>query len=209
MTTLCFKRPHSFNFIPGQYIDLVLPHHRPDERGISRAFTLSSSPTEEFIRITTKTGIPNPSTYTLALSDLGADSEVEISKPKGEFVLPDDPSISLIFCARGLGVTPFRSMTLWLRANNDKRDITLIYDVPSNKEVLFEDIFHETDTKVNILVHKRFNDTAVEQMSEQILQHNRRHRVYIAGSTKMVSAVLNALLSNGVDSNLITVDTHL
>ena len=43
---LHFKKPASFDYVSGQYIEMTIASTHPDERGIKRWFTLSSSPTQ-------------------------------------------------------------------------------------------------------------------------------------------------------------------
>ena len=43
---LMFEKPDGFNYEPGQYLEINLEHQNPDDRGTTRWFTLSSSPTE-------------------------------------------------------------------------------------------------------------------------------------------------------------------
>jgi ferredoxin-NADP reductase len=52
--TFWFKPDKPVRYVAGQFIELTLPHDNPDKRGIKRWFTLSSSPTEPLISITTK-----------------------------------------------------------------------------------------------------------------------------------------------------------
>lgn len=82
--TFWFKKPSSFSYIAGQFVELYLPH-KADERGPKRWFTLSSDPSNELISITTKT-VNKPSSFKSALSKLQAGDEIEMSDTMGDFV---------------------------------------------------------------------------------------------------------------------------
>ncbi len=139
----------SFHFIPqgtmrysaGQFIELTLPHDNADKRGKKRWFTLSSSPTEDYVSITTKFALENGSTFKKTLAALKIGDEVMMSSAMGDFVLPKDASKKLVFVAGGIGVTPMRSMVKWLVDTNEQRDIQLLYAANNAREVAFEELF--------------------------------------------------------------------
>lgn len=75
-----------FIFLSGQYVQLTLPHADTDERGSSRYFTISSSPTErDYLTITTRVG---KSSFKKALSGLTPGTKVQFFGPIGTFLLP-------------------------------------------------------------------------------------------------------------------------
>lgn len=105
-----FESETKFDFKAGQFVYLTLPKlNYPDERGATRHFTISSSPTEDLIRITTR--IRQESGYKKTLNELTVGSTVEARGPFGTFVIDDHQAVtSNIFLAGGIGITPFRSM---------------------------------------------------------------------------------------------------
>lgn len=143
--TFWFKPEKPIRHMAGQFIELRIPHKDKDKRGDKRWFTLSSSPTEELVSITTKLAPEGGSTFKQALVGLDANSEATMSDPMGDFVLPKDESIELIFVAGGIGVTPMRSMIKSLHDNGQKRSITLIYAVSKESELAFKDLFASAD----------------------------------------------------------------
>ncbi len=78
-----------------------------DPKGPIRHFTISSSPTENFIMLSTRI---RDSPYKKRLSTLEEGSRVKVRGPEGQFVLHEDYSKPAIFLSGGIGVTPFRSM---------------------------------------------------------------------------------------------------
>ncbi|HEU5120154.1 MAG TPA: FAD-dependent oxidoreductase, partial [Candidatus Nitrosocosmicus sp.] len=102
-----YYKPSLFEYTAGQYAYFHLDDVIGDDKGQTRHFTISSSPTENFIMLSTK--IRN-SPYKQRLSGLQIGDTVNISGPEGEFILPEDYSKSVIFLSGGIGVTPFRSM---------------------------------------------------------------------------------------------------
>jgi hypothetical protein len=62
---LTFRTRGSLRFLPGQYLELDVPHHRPDARGTRREFSIVSAPADlPVLRIAYKNGDQkHPSSY--------------------------------------------------------------------------------------------------------------------------------------------------
>jgi ferredoxin-NADP reductase len=137
-----FRDEPKIDFQPGQYIQVVLPHPSPDQRGIRRLFTISSSPTEGEIMITTK--VPEPhSTFKTALTSLSPGEQVAVTMVRGSYVLPEDPRIPCAFLAAGIGITPFRSMVKYLVDTGQSRSVVLLYGEWGAEDFIFEEVFAE------------------------------------------------------------------
>jgi len=144
------KPPH---YTAGQFIELVVPHSKPDQRGTKRWFTLSSSPTDELLTITTKyAGDDKSSSFKKALFKLAPGTELNMAEPMGDFVLPKFIQTPLVFVAGGIGITPFHSMLEWLAATNESRPVKLIYGVRSEEEIIFQDTFSKANVHATIVV---------------------------------------------------------
>jgi ferredoxin-NADP reductase/nitrite reductase/ring-hydroxylating ferredoxin subunit len=101
-------RQSSFlDYTAGQYAFFDIGGVYNDTRGPIRHFTISSSPTEDFIMITTRI---RDTPYKKRLVSLEKDVKVKVRGPQGKFVLHEDYSKPAVFLSGGIGVTPFRSM---------------------------------------------------------------------------------------------------
>jgi ferredoxin-NADP reductase len=135
-----FKPERPINFIAGQYIELYLPHEAVDNRGTRRWFTISSSPSEQLVALTT--GFPDGhSSFKKMLRTLPPGTDVSLSGPLGDFVLPKDRTIPLLFVAAGTGSTPYASMVKWLIERDEQRDIQLLYSASHPEAFLFPDLW--------------------------------------------------------------------
>lgn len=77
-----FEKPQGFNYFAGQYIFITLGEG-PNQ--MTKHFTLSSSPTEDFLEITKKlTGHP----FANALISLSSGDKVSMIGVEGDFYLP-------------------------------------------------------------------------------------------------------------------------
>lgn len=125
IVTFVFQGEEMPSWLPGQYLKYTLPHDDPDNRGISRWFTIAAPPYEGRPRITTRIAHDNGSSFKKALLALPIGSEIEAGSPSGKFIL--DESRPAVLIAGGIGVTPYRAMLLQL--DHDKKDFraTLLY----------------------------------------------------------------------------------
>ena len=109
---LHFVKPKGFDYQPGQFIEAELRQVHPDERGEKRWFTLSSSPTEDTLDITTRK-LDKHSSFKDVLFKLKPGDTIHIKGPDGSFVLPKKQS-NMVWIAGGIGITPFRSQLKYM-----------------------------------------------------------------------------------------------
>jgi ferredoxin-NADP reductase len=127
-------------FQAGQYLRYTLDHPDPDERGISRFFTISSAPSEGYILLTTRLGRPR-STFKQALGRLEEGAVIEAGGPYGQFVYTQH-EVPAVFIAGGIGITPFRSILVDLDARHLDPDITLLY-ANNTPDIAFQPLFDD------------------------------------------------------------------
>ncbi len=149
--TFWFRPEKPVNNVPGQFTELYLPHDNPDARGQRRWFTVFSSPTEELMAITTKFSNPS-STYMTALQALKPGTTLHFAEPMGDFILPKDKTLPLVFIAAGIGITPFRSITKWLSDTGEQRNITLIYAESTPDKFIETGLFNARLTHTHCVV---------------------------------------------------------
>ncbi len=135
-----FRPDPPLAFQAGQYLRYTLNHPDPDERGISRFFTISSAPSEGYILLTTRLGRPG-STFKQALSRLEEGAVIEAAGPYGQFVYTQH-EVPAVFIAGGIGITPFRSILVDLAARHLDPDITLLY-ANSTPDIAFQPLFED------------------------------------------------------------------
>ena len=134
-------RQNSFlDYTAGQYAFFDIGGVYNDSKGPVRHFTISSSPTEDFIMITTRI---RDTPYKKRLSSLEEDTIVKVRGPQGKFVLHEDYSKPAVFLSGGIGVTPFRSMIKY--ATDKQLPIKIVmFDSNRNPEnTLFKNEFDE------------------------------------------------------------------
>lgn len=120
-----FKKPEGFTYAAGQSIDLFLVNPpETDAEGTKRAFTLSSSPDDDHLAITTRM---RDTAFKRVLGSLPPGAPLTLEGPFGELTLPDDAGRPIVFLAGGIGITPFYSMARYAAAHALPHRITLFY----------------------------------------------------------------------------------
>jgi ferredoxin-NADP reductase len=201
--TFWFKPARPVRYDAGQFIELYLPHDNADNRGQKRWFTLSSAPTDTLLSITTKFTAGRGSTFKQTLQKLPLGSQVMMADPLGDFVLPKDETIPLIFVGGGMGITPIHSMTRWLYDTNHRRKATLIYSVHDAGELAFVDLF---DT----YYQEHFKPVVGQKLTGQSLVEltgTPEHALYyLSGPEAMTKALADDLHAQGIPRHQIVTD---
>lgn len=132
---LQFAKPAGFTFKPGQYggFTLINPEET-DTNGITRRFSLLSTPDDPFIAIATR--IQN-SAFKRVLNTLPIGSEIKFAGPTGNFILHTEIDVPAVFIAGGIGIVPFYSMLHDLARHAPMRKAYLFYGNQSEQDAPF------------------------------------------------------------------------
>lgn len=210
--TFFFKPEKPMHYTAGQYTQLHVPHVHPDDRGQKRWFTLSSSPTEELLTITTKFAGDKASSFKKALFKLQPGAELTMADAMGDFVLPKLIQTPLIFVAGGIGITPFHSILEWLAVSGEQRPIKLLYAVNTEDEIIFQETFDKAGQHAIIIVGDASPAWGGERgrlSAELILglgKPSDDSLIYIAGPEPMVQALHRDLRKTGIESSQLVSD---
>src|SRR4029079_14125705 len=151
-----FSKP-SLQYKAGQYAYFAIGGVYNDPKGPIRHFTIASSPTEDFILISTRI---RSSPYKKRLNSLQNGTSVKVRGPEGKFILHEDYSKPAVFLSGGIGVTPFRSMIKYATDKNLPVRI-IMFDSNKNQEnILFK---MEFDNCVNVNKNLRVIYTITEE----------------------------------------------
>lgn len=203
ITSLLFEKPVGFSFYSGQYLDIEL---KTDDRFKVRAFSISASPTEDFLMISPKKGV---SKFKKDLYKLKVGDKISSSHPAGTFIL--DENEKAVFIAGGIGITPFRSIIKYIFDKKIKTPIALIYsnsdkNFPFKKEL---DTWKKAYPKLAIhyIVTRKDGRLTEKKLSSILRTANYRLPIYyLAGPPKMVDDLEKMLISMGVEETNIRTD---
>lgn len=209
-----FQPEARIEFKAGQYLRYTLNHGDPDNRGVSRFFTIASAPSEGFIMVTTRLSTPG-SSFKRALTALKEGAVVEAAGPYGQFVY-SDYEVPAVFVAGGIGITPFRSILVDLSSRQLEPDITLLY-ANNTPNIAFQQLFDQLSArhshfKVIYTVSEPNADWrgSVGRIDEHFIgQHAPLARdplFYVSGPKGMVDATAKTLGTIGVGADRIKQD---
>ena len=123
----------AFDYKPGQYLMLELDVEDPE--GNTRPLSIASSPTEDFILLSTKI---RDTPFKQKLIALKAGDKINALGPMGNFTLKEDAK-EIVFLGGGIGITPFRDM---IKYATDKRlsiKMTLLYSNKTPEDIVYKD----------------------------------------------------------------------
>src|SRR5215211_7211570 len=132
------KQSSFLDYTAGQYAFFDIGGVHNDPKGPIRHFTISSSPTEEFVMITTRI---RDTPYKKRLSSLEEGTIVKVRGPQGKFVLHEDYSKPAVFLSGGIGVTPFRSMIKYATDKQLPIKITMFDSNKNQQNILYKEEF--------------------------------------------------------------------
>lgn len=209
---------HPIPFRSGQFLELQLPHPRPDARGARRVFSIASSPGEHGIRFGFTHG-ETPSSFKSALIEAPAGTALSGTYVGGDLRLPDDPVVQIVLVAAGIGITPFRSMLTHLLERPHRRRITLVYGVRHPDDFVYRDLIdraaHDIGLRVVYVVSKpdaawtgragRISADLLAEAVPELLESI----VYVSGPTDLVDAVRRELRTRGLPARRVKTDAFL
>ncbi len=202
-----FKTPHLIKWTAGQFLFYTFPHNSPDNRGITRYFTISSAPFEQDIVITTRISADKSSTFKIELSNMKIGDKIEITDPDGDFTV-EDPKQKYIFISGGIGITPYRSILLDIDHRNSPINATLLY-ANSDENFVFKDELETLATKhpsfrIKYFVSPRHIEWEDIDKAQQGL--GVKPLIYVSGPEPMVEAFEKTLRSMKIPEERIKLD---
>ncbi len=207
-----FHKLPGIRYNAGEFIEISLELPKPDERGNRHWFTLSSSPTEKSLAITTR--FPEGmSTFKKGLKKLKLGTKIQISPPMGDFILPRNNRRQMIFVAGGIGITPFRSILKFIYDTRDSRNIKLVYAARTEDDFIFIDLFKKVPGLELIQLVSEPSKTWTGASGkldisniDKLAGGLKNKLVYFSGPEPMVEKLDKDLKKHGHPDNLIKTD---
>lgn len=201
-------RPHTpVKFLPGQYMELSLPHSTTDARGWRRVFSIAAAPGGD-IRFAMR--LPErSSSFKAAMLALEPGAVVTGTSVSGDFLLPKDPAKPLLLVAAGIGITPFVSQLEHLTASGDRRDIVLLYSVATPDDIAFEGVLRAAGCRVVVLSPSRpaelptgwswsAEGTLTAETIKNAVPDAASRTTFLSGPPELVAGLERALHADGV-----------
>lgn len=214
-----FEKPEGFTFKSGQYggFTLINPTEK-DEGGITRRFSLLSTPTDNFIAIATRfINSHKHRAYKRVLNQLTIGSTIKFAGPTGNFILHDDVNVPAVLIAGGIGIAPFYSMIKDRAAHKSPLSINLFYGNQRREDAAFLTELIQIEK-----IHPPFKLIATmaepenswqgetgfitDKMIKKYIPDLFAPIYYICGSPVMVTTLQELLAEMGIDEDRIQVE---
>jgi ferredoxin-NADP reductase len=212
VTGFVFRADPQMRYRAGQYAEIEVTHEDPDNRGSKRWMSFASSPKETDLMIISRISEP-PSSFKRALFSLQPGQDIIIDEPMGDFVLPRDTTVPLIFIAGGIGVAPFRGICHEILTTQHSRSISMLYSARSYGDLLFVDSLEKATNQLHLYTTESHPKTrhghitankVIEAIEKQSI--NQAPLIYIAGSAPFVQQLRDGLAGENVDPSIILTD---
>jgi ferredoxin-NADP reductase len=214
----------------GQYLEWILPHTKPDSRGIKRTFTISAAniPDKNEIAFAVKhlgpvEGKQVQSTFKQALEKLETGSKMYASLLAGDFVLNKETETKNIFLAGGIGITPFISFLRKKISNQEKITDILFYSCNTKDDLAFKEVLTEAqklglrlvccfskepETNINIENNEYLGYLTPEILQKYLPTNNKQlnTKYYISGPSMYVEGNKKMLSQLGIKNSQIVTD---
>ena len=208
-----FENAESFIFEPetpinrqaGQYLHYVLSHHEPDDRGEERWFTISATPFEKHIMMTTRFTVPGGSSFKKALRAMKIGDFIEGDTPEGDFII-DTKAKKHILIAGGIGITPYRAMLLQLDHGGQDINADLLYANRDENFVFDDELAKLAQKHPNFNIYKFIGDKRIEKSDLIKCVDDKATIFYLSGPKAMVGAYEQILADLGVKLDRIKTD---
>ena len=145
---LAFQPARRVRFLPGQYMELTIPHTKVDFRGRRRYFSIASAPSETGPLTFAITMPTKASSFKHALLALEPGAVVHGTSVGGDFALPRDVAKPLLLVAGGIGITPFASQLAHAVERGEKRDVVLVYATSATGPLPYRELLERSGARV-------------------------------------------------------------
>lgn len=195
------ERPDSFNFTPGQGVELSIDKEGWRDEG--RPFTPTSLPDDQVLEFTIK-AYPKHNGVTQELHQLNVGDNVLISEPFGT-INYHGPGV---FIAGGAGITPFLSILRMLNKQQKLDGNSLIFANKSPRDIICEkELTQLLEDRAEFLcsreedchcrpgrVDPTYLDKSIKDYSQQF---------YVCGPPPFVEAINDALVKQGASPDAV------
>ena len=172
----------------------------------SKAFTISSAPSEDLVCLTIKV----KSGTSLTLSKLDINDKISVNGPFGHFY-PENNSDELVMIAGGIGITPFYSVIKDRMENKTPGKMTLFYSNKNSAQAAFLSELNKLSkdnndfrvvynfTQENI-TDKNFESGRINiAILRKYLDNLNGKKYYLCGSIQFTNDMWKMLKENGVE----------
>jgi ferredoxin-NADP reductase/Na+-translocating ferredoxin:NAD+ oxidoreductase RnfD subunit len=180
--------------LPGQWVEIHLPHRSSDGRGSRRVFSISSDPARALgetpeITVTTRRAEGRGSSFKDEMFALAEGARGRITQVGGEF-LPPPGTKPLVMIAGGVGITPFVS---WLTGGNPNLGKDRVVWLVQVSRLPGEALYPELQDVAGLTVHRVESLDESERVLESFPAPLAESNIAVSGSPGFVRSTRQTL----------------
>ncbi len=209
------KKPDHIEFLPGQYVQIVVPPYGEIEAEVQRAYSMASSPSapshiELLIRL-----VPGGIATTYVHTRLKEGQKVQLVGPFGDFHVRPGPA-TMLCVAGGSGMAPFWSMLRYMEESNayPEKEIWYFFGARTTR-----DMFYLTELRAMEKRMPRLHFVAalsepkadekwegdvglitdvLDRYIKDKIGRDKKFEGYLCGSPGMINACIAVMTKNGI-----------
>lgn len=208
--TLKLPKGDGFQYLPGQYIDLLI------DDGRRRSFSVANRPNGETLELHVRV-TPEGRFANWAANEMPDRAILRLEGPLGAFYLREDSDRPIVMVAGGTGIAPIHAMLDELLTRGTQRTVHLLWGVRSMRDLYLDERLREWAA-----THPQFHYTPVLSepdadwrgatgfVHDALLQTHPTlagQEAYLSGPPVMVRAGKDACIKAGVDADHLYYDS--
>lgn len=200
-----FQSEEKFDFIPGQFLQILFDPDNLQNHVLNKYLSFSSSPTHNYIEITKRL---SQSPFSQKLKTLQPTDGIVVRASFGQCFF-NEAYKKILFLIGGIGITPVMSILEYVIEKKISSDIALFYSNRTEDDIAFKNELDIWQNRYkNIQVFYMITDNipndpkyikgciTAELLREKISDFNER-KIFIYGPPKMVEAMNKMVLDLG------------
>ncbi|MBI5065532.1 hypothetical protein HZA97_04810 [Candidatus Woesearchaeota archaeon] len=218
--TITFEtdKPKEFNYFAGQFATIDTKQFKELEtveegrRHGPRAYSYTSSPTEDHLGFTIKKENKGKFSPWVLSGGINVGDEVEIRSPFGHFFYEEQMG-DVVLIGAGSGIVPLRSIIRFILDSNFKVGIKLFVSNKTEKDVIYKKELDEWNTLNNVKVfHSLTREKEMKRIDEEHLKKNigdfDKFCYFLCGPNDFCNEMKEIILKKGVAPNKVKMEKY-
>ncbi|MCK9526277.1 MAG: 2Fe-2S iron-sulfur cluster binding domain-containing protein [Limnochordia bacterium] len=209
--------PETIAFKAGQYVQIDSKPYDKVTEAVSRAYSISSVPSENNIIELIIRLVPGGICTTFMHQHVKEGDEITFAGPFGDFYLHEGGD-ELVFIAGGSGLAPIRSLVLDILEKNLDKKMKFFFGAVRRRDLYYYDFFRELEVKHDNFTYIPALSGAVPEdewtgdeglITDVVVRHvpdAEGRQAYLCGSPGMINACVQVLTKIGLPRDAIFFD---
>lgn len=185
----------SFEFIPGQYIDVI-------KGDVRRSYSIANAPREDGLIELQIKKVQNGKLSDYFFDNALTNDLLRLEGPLGTFSLREDESKNIVFMATGTGIAPIKAFLESLASNPSNKNIYIVWGGRYQEDLYLD--FHQINFHfkfVRVLSREKVDGYYYGYVQDAVLELGidlTETACYACGSIEMINSASRLLIENGL-----------